>query len=92
VLVEVKASWRTHHRIVAKWEMAVGVGIASARSDVRRVENVYVDQFDIGADLLVPFSVSFLHMLAPELHAFEELRALRDFAAVFVDVFLLNEL
>ena len=57
-----------------------------------RIQDVNIHQFDIRADLVEPFYVALLDVLAPEINAFEELGAFGDFAAVLVDIFLLNEL
>ena len=92
MLIEIETSRRTHHRAIAEREMSVRIGVAPARSDVRRVQNVSIHQLDVRANFVVPLSMALLNMFAPEVYTFEELRAFGDFAAVFVDIFLLNEL
>lgn len=78
--------------MVAWWEVPVRVGITPAWCNVRRVKHIGVDEFHLGAYAFVEVGVTFLNVLAPELGAFKELRALWDFAAELIDVFLEHEL
>ena len=91
-MIQLEATGRPTRPTIAQWEMTVAVSIAATRSDVRRVENIGVDQLDVGAELVVPFLMPLLDMLAPEVGTFKEFRAVRDFAAVFGSVFLFDEL
>ena len=92
MLIQLEPPRRARGHIVAEREVAVTIRIAPARSNVRRVEDVGIDELDVGANAVVPFRVPFFDVLAPEVEAFEELGAFGDFAAVFVYVFLLDEL
>ena len=93
VLIELKATRRARRHVgVVQGEMTIAVCIAAARSDVRRIEDVAVDEFDVGVDLVVPLRVSLFDVLAPEFHPFEEFRTVEDFAAVLVKILLLHEL
>ena len=56
------------------------------------VEDVGVDELDVGAHLGVEVFVALVDVFAPELCALEQLCAIGDLAAEFVGVFLLNEL
>lgn len=56
------------------------------------VEDVGVDELDVGAHFGVEVFVALIDVLAPELCALEQLCAIRHLAAEFVGVFLLNEL
>ena len=56
------------------------------------VEDVSVDELDVGAHFGVEVFVALIDVLAPELCALEQLCAIGDLAAEFVGVFLLNEL
>lgn len=78
--------------MIVEWEVSVGVGVAPTGSNVRRVEDVGVDQLDFGADAIVPIVVTLLDVLAPEVGTFEELGAFWDLAPEFVNVFLSDEL
>jgi hypothetical protein len=73
-------------------EVAIGVGIASTRSDVCRVEDVSVDKLDVGSDAGKEVFVTLLDVLAPEVGALEKLGALGNFAAEFVSILLFHEL
>jgi len=72
--------------------MAVGVRVASARSDVCGIQDVDVDEVDLGADAGVEVLVALLDVLAPEVGALEEFCAFGDFAAELAGVFLSDEL
>ena len=56
------------------------------------VEDVSVDELDVGAHLGVEVFVALIDVLAPELCALKQLCAIWDLAAEFVGVFLLDEL
>ena len=72
--------------------MAIGVGIAPARGNVRRVQHVCVDELDVGAHAGQEVFVTFLDMLAPELCALKKLGAFGNFAAELISVLLFYEL
>jgi hypothetical protein len=59
---------------------------------VGRVEDVGVDQLDVGAHASVEVFVALVDVLAPELCALEQFRAVRNFAAELVGILLLDEL
>jgi hypothetical protein len=77
---------------VANGEVTIRVCIAPARSDVGWVEDIGVDELDVGAHLGVEVFVALVNVLAPELCALEQLCAIWHLAAEFVGVFLLDEL
>jgi hypothetical protein len=77
---------------VADGEVAVGVGVASARSDVCWVEDVGVDELDVGFDTREEVFVTLLNVLAPELGTLKELGALGNFATELVSILLFHEL
>lgn len=72
--------------------MPIAVGIATARSNVCRVDDIGVDQLDRVDNAGVEFGVALFDVLAPEIRTFEEFGAFGNFAAEFVGVFLLHEL
>ena len=61
--------------VAAGGEVAVAVRVASAGGDVRRVEDVAVDDAEFVEEGLVEFWVPLFDVFAPEVHAFEEFRA-----------------
>jgi hypothetical protein len=77
---------------IADGEVAVGVGVASAGSDVCWVEDVGVDELDVSADAGQEVLVTLFDVLAPELCALEKLGAFGNFAAEFVSILLFHEL
>lgn len=92
MLIQLETSRRAGWRIVVEWEVPVGVCIASARRDVCRIDHVCVDEFDFVANAFMEISVTFFNVLAPELHAFEQLGTFRYLAAELVHIFLKDEL
>lgn len=56
------------------------------------IEDVGVDQLNVGANLIVPFGMPLLDVLTPKVYAFKEFSAVWDLASEFVDVFLFDEL
>lgn len=95
------------HRLTAGAgrKMPIAIGIAAAGGDVRRVEDVGVDELDFCGDLEEELRMALLDVLAPEIGRFEELRAdlggtggswfrwrWWDFAAELGGVLLLDEL
>lgn len=72
--------------------MPITVRVTPAGCDVRRVQDVGIDELDLGVDPLIEVLVSFFDVLAPEVGSFEEFGAVGDFAAVFGRVFLFDEL
>lgn len=92
MLLQLEPARRAGRQIITEREVAVGIRIAPARGDVCRVQDVSIYELDIGTDAVVPFRVSFLDVLAPEVGALEELRALGHFAPIFGNVLLFDEL
>jgi hypothetical protein len=72
---QLETAWRASGSVAASREVPVAIRIASARSDVRRVEDVAVDEADFVDEGLVEFRVPLFDVLAPEVYAFEEFRA-----------------
>ena len=92
-MAQTKASWSAcGHIAVAEREVAIAVCVAPTRRDVCWVEHVGVDKLDLLDQVLIEFRMPLFDVLAPEVDAFEEFCALGHFAAVFVHVFLLDEL
>lgn len=88
MLVQLEVARGASGHAAAKWEVSVGVRVASARSDMRRIHDIGVDQLNVRAHSLVEFRVPLLHVLAPEVDPFEQFRTLWNLAAVLVGVFL----
>ena len=59
---------------------------------MRWVEDVCVDEFDVGSDSRQEIFVTLLYVLAPELGTLEELGALGNFATELVSILLFHEL
>jgi hypothetical protein len=76
----------------AKWEVTIAVGVGPGGSNARRVEDIGIDKVEVILDLLIPLSVAFLDVLAPESLSLEKLGAIRGLAAVLGVVFLLHVL
>jgi hypothetical protein len=92
LLVELEPTRSAGGSVVVEREVAIGVGVASARRDVCGIDDVGVDELDFVFDAVVPVAVALLDVFAPEVCAFEEFGALGNFAAKLVDVFLKDEL
>jgi hypothetical protein len=78
--------------VIVEWEVTIAIGITTARSNVRRVDDISVEKVDVVHNVLVELLVTFLNVFAPEVLAFEQLGTAWDFAAVFIGVFFLDEL
>ena len=76
---QLEASRRTSGNVAASWKVSIAVSITPARSNVRWIENVAVDEFDFGDDGLEEFRVALFDVFAPEIQTFEE------FCAAFGD-------
>ena len=61
--------------VAAGREVTVAVRVASARSDVRGIQDVAVDELDFVDDVLEEVGVALFDVLAPEVEAFEEFGA-----------------
>jgi hypothetical protein len=72
---QLESSRRASGRVAAGGEVAVAVRIASARSDVRGIQDVAVHELDFVDEALVEFWVALLDMFAPEVKTFEEFGA-----------------
>ncbi len=92
MLAELKAARGSRYRSVADWEMTIGIGIAPAGSDVRRVDHIGIDQLDVGTDTLVEICMPLLNVFAPEIKRLKEFRAVRYLAAEFARVLLFDRL
>lgn len=93
MLIQLKAPRSAGGYVVTQREVPVGVRIAPARSNMRRVEHISIHEVDVGAQAVIPFRMTLFDVLAPEVGAFEELGAVfGNFAAVLVKILLLHEL
>lgn len=72
--------------IVRQREVSIGIGVRPRRGDVRRIENVLVDKFELSRSVeinlegeqtyiflkgQIPVFVSLLHVFLPEVFGFE---------------------
>lgn len=69
--MELETTRSSRRSVVVEWEMAVGVGIATAWGDMSWIQNVGVDELHFGSNAFVPVRMALLNVFTPEIGAFE---------------------
>jgi hypothetical protein len=69
---QIKSPWRSGSLdVIAHWKVAITIGITTRWGNMRRVDNIAVNQSQILLQFLEPLRMTLLNMFLPEVLALE---------------------